>query len=355
MFHRIDRRGAAALALFGALVLSDSARAEGEIPDAWITTKVKMSLLTTEGAPTRDVDVDTVDGRVTLHGNATTEAGKAKAESVAQNVKGVRDVRNLIQVVSLPAREEAKIADDALKTRVSEALAKDQALVGSKIEVASTHGGVVLLSGSAPTLSEHRRALQTVAMVPGVRRVESEIQSPDSLTDAEIGPDGKVDASTYARSSAADAWITTAAKVRLLANPETPATEMNVDTENGVVTLFGTVPSEQSKRAATEEVKKVEGVREVRNALQIVPSSAKEMVKEQDADVKSAIAQKLSERTDLGDSSITIEVQKGIARLTGTVSSQSDRLVALRLARSTAGVRGVIDDLRFQAPSVSSR
>ena len=39
-----------------------------------------------------------------------------------------------------------------------------------------------------------------------------------------------------------DMWITSAAKVRLIADDQTPATEINVDTRNGVVTIFGIVP-----------------------------------------------------------------------------------------------------------------
>ena len=37
-------------------------------PDAWITTKAKLSLLTTEGVSGTAIHVDTILGKVTLHG-----------------------------------------------------------------------------------------------------------------------------------------------------------------------------------------------------------------------------------------------------------------------------------------------
>ena len=44
-------------------------------------------------------------------------------------------------------------------------------------------------------------------------------------------------------------WITSDTKMRLLADGRTPALDINVDTWNGVVTLFGSVPSRDSCRA----------------------------------------------------------------------------------------------------------
>ena len=60
------------------------------------------------------------------------------------------------------------------------------ALKSSQIAVQSVNQGVVLLAGTATTLSAHLRAVEVVAGVPGVRRVASEVQSPDTLADAEI-------------------------------------------------------------------------------------------------------------------------------------------------------------------------
>jgi len=87
-------------------------------PDAWITTKTKLSLLTTEGVSGTAIHVDTILGKVTLHGKVRTAEEKEKAESIAKKIDGVLEVRNLLQIVT-PQREKAvQLSDDALKLRV---------------------------------------------------------------------------------------------------------------------------------------------------------------------------------------------------------------------------------------------
>ncbi len=206
---------------------------------------------------------------------------------------------------------------------------------------------VVVLSGKAASLTDHLSAVEDAR---GVRQVASEIQSPDTLSDAEIWRDTKGTASGTASSvsgAMSDMWITTAAKVRLMADDKTPATEINVDTQNGVVTLFGMVPSETAKRAAEAEVAKVSGVKQVRNELQVVPPDAQKALKANDAEIKDRIARKV-DKAVTDDADIQVEVKNGVVRLTGKVDSQVDRLRALTLARSTDGVRSVVDELEIE-------
>lgn len=40
--------------------------------DVWLTTKAKIALLTTDGVSATGVNVDTVNGAVTLHGKVRT-------------------------------------------------------------------------------------------------------------------------------------------------------------------------------------------------------------------------------------------------------------------------------------------
>ena len=346
-----------ARAAFGAalaFILAGAANAV-QPPDAWVTTKVKMSLLTSEGVSARNVQVDTIDGRVTLHGSVPTAAEKARAEEVASKIDGAREVRNLLQVV--PPRQEPKLerSDAQLKKDVNAGLKADPALADSSIAVKSVNKGVVLLSGKAQTLSDSYRAIAVTAAVPGVRRVASEIQSPDKLADAELWRDGSFDAATYEKSAAGDMWITTAAKMRLIANSETPGFDINVDTRNGIVTLFGVVASSDAKQAAETEVRKIGGVKNVVNDLQIVAEAKQDRVQQSDDQIIKAIQTRFDVNGDLDDSKIGVAVSNGVARLTGTVKSRSDQVTALTAARSTAGVVRVIDELRLEPKVVSAR
>jgi osmotically-inducible protein OsmY len=149
-------------------------------------------------------------------------------------------------------------------------------------------------------------------------------------------------------SAAADGWITTKVKVRLMAEPGLSPFAINVDTRDGVVSLFGTVESADLKSRAEAEARMVKGVKAVENDLQVAPDVAANRVKSADNELKEAVQERLEARDSLEDSDIDVEVNKGVVRLTGTVETQGDRLTALTLARGTAGVNSVIDALEVK-------
>jgi osmotically-inducible protein OsmY len=166
-------------ALLAGLVLGLAGPALAVGGDAWITTKAKISLLTTDGVSARDVNVDTQDGNVTIHGKVKTEAEKAKAESVVKAIDGVKTVRNLLQVVPESRRESVKAADHEIKAKVEASLKADASLKGEDIKVASVNKGVVLLSGKATNLDHKLRAIECAAKVDGVERVATEIKTEE--------------------------------------------------------------------------------------------------------------------------------------------------------------------------------
>ena len=71
---------------------------EDALDDATISAKVKANLIADPEVRALDIDVDTIDGRVTLQGKVANESQKAEAEKLARITPGVRQVLNLIQV-----------------------------------------------------------------------------------------------------------------------------------------------------------------------------------------------------------------------------------------------------------------
>lgn len=76
---------------------SDRARAQvdnagGAISDAWITSKVKSSLLFNSNLDGLDIAVETRNGQVTLSGEVASEAEKSLAVEITENIRGVRGV-----------------------------------------------------------------------------------------------------------------------------------------------------------------------------------------------------------------------------------------------------------------------
>jgi osmotically-inducible protein OsmY len=195
--------------------------------------------------------------------------------------------------------------------------------------------------------------------------VRTKIDSPDVLTEDEMfaranpaptnAPGATKPAATVG-GTVQDMWITTATKLRLIGNDKTPALDINVDTENSEVTLFGIVPSEAAREAAAVEAKAVDGVTRVHNELQVVPTRIQEEVAAADGELKSEIEKRIEASPDLADDEVEVAVSNGVARLTGTVGSGADRLAALTCARAVPGVRSAIDDLRVKpAQDASSR
>jgi hyperosmotically inducible protein len=338
-------RWIAGVAMLGFALATAPARAAKGPPDAWLTTKAKIAVLTTVGAHGTAIHVDTSDGKVTLYGTVNSPRDKEDAQKAATSVDGVKAVRNLLQVVPSKQEEAVEAADSAIQDNLKAAFKNDALLTRSSIRLQSVNNGTVLLAGKAANLTAELRAIETGQRVPGVRAVHSEIESPDAKADAETWRELS-EKSDSKPSRMSDAYITAATKTRLLTDSKTPAMDINVDTASGVVTLFGYVPSEASKSEAEAEALKVSGVKRVDNELQVVPSAQRSQVGRRDSEIEGTIENALAKNQELGDSDIRVEVRNGVARLSGTVATESDKTTAARIARGTSGVRSVESDLQ---------
>jgi len=145
--------------------------------DTWTTTKIKISLMTTDGAGRNAVKVDTEHGKVTLRGTVDSQAVKDKAEATTRAVGGVTEVRNLLQVVKESRQESVKAADKDVMEAVEKALGADKSIEGIKVK--SVDNGLVFLDGSSTNLAHKLRAIETAYSIPGVRQVASEIETKE--------------------------------------------------------------------------------------------------------------------------------------------------------------------------------
>lgn len=322
-------------------------------PDPWITFKTKIALLTTRDLNGMNIHVDAIHGLVTLSGDVNSPAERLRAVKVAKGIEGVHGVRNLLQVKPSPAVAAAlKQTDEELKNRIVGALAKEPTLYRSHIQVKSVNHGVVLLGGKAESMTEQLQAIRMARSTPGVRSVSSTIEGPSRVYDSEIwyaDSPASAEADTAPGTGVADAWITTKTKLRLMADKETPASEINVDTDNHVVTLFGIVPTEASKKASEANAWKVGGVREVHNELQVVAPRNKKRIEWKDDQIEKAVTRSLKSHPGMNE--VDIEVRGGVVRLTGTAPTELDILTASMLAHSVAGVQAVITETTMKANS----
>lgn len=68
------------------------ADATDAVSDTWITSKIKSSFIFSRNLSGLDIEVETVDGQVTLSGEVDTPERKSLAEETAGNIRGVRSV-----------------------------------------------------------------------------------------------------------------------------------------------------------------------------------------------------------------------------------------------------------------------
>jgi len=158
-------------------LVSIAGLAGADTKDVWITTKAKIAVLTADDVKASGINVDTVDGVVTIHGKVPNETSKQNAATAVRKLDGVKDVKNLLQVVPDSAKESVEVADDAVKDKVQAALKTDKTVDG--VQVASVNKGVVLLSGKADAVDKELKAIELAWKVPGVRQVRSEIKTTE--------------------------------------------------------------------------------------------------------------------------------------------------------------------------------
>ncbi len=323
------------------------------VSDAWISTKVKMSLIASSQVGGLPIDVDTDEGRVTLSGKVPTNAEKLAATRIAKRGTGVVSVRNLLQVVPASRRKAVDRNDDQVKDAVVQALRDEPALSNSNIDVESVNRGVVVLSGRAASLSDHLLALEVANAVPGTRQVSSRIDSPDEYADREVWYDRDArDDHASDGNRVTDSWITAKTKMSLMTDRVMPSSDINVDTHRGIVTLFGTVPSDGAKTRAVQIARRIAGVHDVNDELRVVSRNYSASSRD-DRQIQSSVNQRI-DRAKLDGENIDVDVKSRAARLTGTVNHRSDIYTVVSIVAHTPGVERVVNDLRVNEHEASN-
>jgi hyperosmotically inducible protein len=89
---------ALAAALAGCAATAQDRSTGQVVDDAALTAKVKASIAEEEGVSATSVNVTTYRGTVQLSGFVESEEAKRRAENAANDVEGVRAVRNDLRV-----------------------------------------------------------------------------------------------------------------------------------------------------------------------------------------------------------------------------------------------------------------
>ena len=148
-----------------------------------------------------------------------------------------------------------------------------------------------------------------------------------------------------ARADVSDSWITTKAQIALLTMDGFSVSGANVDTVKGDVTMHGKVATTEDRAKAEQTVRKVTGVKSVKNLLQVVPGSVKEAVAANDSDVKDRVEASLKSDVKMKDVKVA-SVNNGVVLLSGKTDNLTQSLRAIENAYSVNGVHRVASELQ---------
>ncbi|MGE5707766.1 MAG: BON domain-containing protein [Bacteroidota bacterium] len=194
----------------------------------------------------KKVQATGLDGVVVLSGQVSTLFGREQAEALASQVPGIRDIRNWIEVVAPPVPDEPLL--EAIKKRLYLHLLTREA----NLQI-TTEGGIVVLSGTAPSMLVADLAEELTGRVQGVGRIENRI---------EVKPE-------YQR---ADGDIRQDLLSRLEGNGAIRrAASLEVTVLNGAVTIKGTADSLMVRQTALDEARRISGVVEIEDRIEVCP------------------------------------------------------------------------------------
>jgi len=147
-----------------------------EMSDAWLSTKVKTTLLFHRNVSAM-TEVDTKGGIVTLKGEADNQAQKDLTTEYAKDIEGVKDVNNQMTLAksAKAARTTGdKIDDASITALVKMSLLYHRSTSGLKTSV-TTKDGVVTLTGKGKNAAEVALASKLANDVNGVKSVNNKM------------------------------------------------------------------------------------------------------------------------------------------------------------------------------------
>ena len=147
---------------------TDERTAGTMVDDSTVSSKVKIDLIAASEVKARHIDVDVLNGVVTLTGLVESTAEIKRAEEIALAVEGVKSVTNYLTVGS---KSMGQALDDKLIVGViNKNLIAEPNMKSLNIDVDSNNG-VVTLTGIASNTKLKNRALEIAWDTTGVVKV----------------------------------------------------------------------------------------------------------------------------------------------------------------------------------------
>src|SRR5262245_26804575 len=149
-----------------------------------------------------------------------------------------------------------------------------------------------------------------------------------------------------AKGAVSDSWLTSKTKIALFADDRVKGKDVRVETQKGQVFLRGKVDSDEAKTAAADIAKGVEGVKSVKNDLQVVAPAARKTVQANDKQITKAVDATFGKDAQL--KKIDVRTDAGVVVLSGEVPNITTSAKASEMAHRVEGVKSVKNELRVE-------
>lgn len=300
----------------------------GELKSASIVDAVEEEFFADVAVPYHSIDLELADGVLRMTGSVADLRAKERAARIAETVKGVRAVVNLIEV------RDSGLPDEQISGDVVDALVSDPATESYEVDVL-VHDGHVALSGTVDSWQEKELVEIVARGVSGVRGVTNDVTIAASV-------------------DRSDHELRTEIESALRWNVLVDDGLIGVAVEDGVVRLDGTVGSAAEKRQARNTAW-VSGVVEVDDdALQVARWARDDDLRStpypdvDDAHVRSALKDALARDPRVRAYSVDASVLNGVVTLRGVVGDLKARFAAEEAARHTVGAISVRNHLKVR-------
>jgi hyperosmotically inducible protein len=172
----------------------DKADSDQPVKDSWITMKIHSQFVPEDALEDSDINVDTMNGVVTLNGTVASAAGRDRAVAIAKATDGVKNVNDRLRVsvvrtpdtnspVGTAGRETKEagksmtkaVSDGWITSKIYSQFITEDALDDSDIDI-DVERGVVTLKGTVASAAGQSRAEQIAKATDGVKSVNNNLK-----------------------------------------------------------------------------------------------------------------------------------------------------------------------------------
>ncbi len=297
---------------------------------------VKEALRKDPATESYQITANANNGIVTLSGSVDSWQEKQLATHVVKGVKGVKDVKNNLNIEYNKDRTDYELKQE-IEAKLASDVRVDHGLINVSVEEKD-----VTLTGTVGSASEKRQA-EMDAWVIGVEAVNT-----DDLEVKYWAREENLKKQEFINKT--DEAIEQAIHDAFLYDPRVNAFNTEITVNNGVVTLSGKVDNLKAKRAAENDARNVVGVYSVRNMIDVRPGFIPE-----DAELEQDVMDALARNPYVERFDITVFAENGEIILSGEVDTHFEKYEAEDVVSKVPGVVIVDNNLNVNNEAVSNR